>query len=112
MVVGGRGARSLRPRRRAQGARGIRRRQAQATAMSGFLDVKIGINPIGWTNDDLPCLGGETPLEVALSEGKSIGYQGFELGSKFPRESTALRAVLAQHRLELVSGWYSGALAR
>jgi inosose dehydratase len=80
--------------------------------MSGFLDVKIGINPIGWTNDDLPCLGGETPLEVALSEGKSIGYQGFELGSKFPRESTALRAVLAQHRLELVSGWYSGALAR
>ncbi len=55
-----------------------------------------------------PSLGGETPLEVALSEGKAIGYQGFELGNKFPRESAALREVLAQHGLELVSGWYSG----
>ena len=75
-------------------------------------DVKIGINPISWTNDDLPWLGGDTPLEVALSEGKAIGYQGFELGNKFPREPAALRAVLARHRLELVSGWYSGELAR
>jgi inosose dehydratase len=75
-------------------------------------DVKIGINPISWTNDDLPWLGGETPLEVALSEGRSIGYQGFELGNKFPRESTALKRVLARHGLELVSGWYSGELAR
>jgi len=74
--------------------------------------VKIGINPISWTNDDLPGLGGETPLETALSEGKAIGYQGFELGNKFPRESTALRTVLARHGLELVSGWHSGELAR
>src|SRR3989440_887437 len=75
-------------------------------------DVRIGINPISWTNDDLPWLGGETPLEVALSEGKAIGYQGFELGNKFPRESSALQAVLAKHGLELVSGWYSAELAR
>src|SRR6266702_8161870 len=75
-------------------------------------DVKIGINPISWTNDDLPALGGETPLSVALTEGKAIGYQGFELGNKFPRQSAALRNVLAQHGLELVSGWYSGQLAR
>jgi len=80
--------------------------------MSRHFDVKIGINPISWTNDDLPWLGGETPLEVALAEGKAIGYQGFELGNKFPRESAALRAVLARHGLELVSGWYSGELAR
>jgi inosose dehydratase len=79
--------------------------------MSAF-DVKIGINPISWTNDDLPWLGGETPLEVALSEGKAIGYQGFELGNKFPRESAALRAVLAKHGLALVSGWYSAQLAQ
>lgn len=75
-------------------------------------NIKIGINPISWSNDDLPALGGETPLEVALSEGKSIGYQGFELGNKFPRESAALRDVLARHGLELVSGWYSGRLAQ
>jgi inosose dehydratase len=76
------------------------------------LDVRIGINPISWSNDDLPSLGGETPLEVALAEGRKIGYQGFELGNKFPRESNALRTVLAAHGQALVSGWYSGRLAR
>ena len=76
------------------------------------MNVKIGINPISWSNDDLPSLGGETPLDVALTEGKTIGYQGFELGNKFPRESSALRSVLSAHGLELVSGWYSGQLAR
>ena len=80
--------------------------------MSGIFDVKIGINPISWSNDDLPSLGGETPLEVALSEGRQVGYQGFELGNKFPREAKALHDVLSAHGLELVSGWYSGRLAR
>jgi inosose dehydratase len=75
-------------------------------------DVRIGINPISWSNDDLPSLGGETPLEVALTEGAAIGYQGFELGNKFPREAHALRRALAPHGLALVSGWYSGRLAR
>ena len=74
--------------------------------------ARIGINPISWTNDDLPSLGGETPLETALVEGKAIGYEGFELGNKFPREPEALRAVLARHQLACVSGWYSGRLAR
>jgi len=75
------------------------------------LTVRIGINPISWSNDDLPSLGGETPLEVALAEGRAIGYEGFELGNKFPRESKALARVLASHGLSLVSGWYSGRLA-
>ncbi|MEO8537891.1 MAG: myo-inosose-2 dehydratase [Betaproteobacteria bacterium] len=79
--------------------------------MTGGFDVRIGINPISWSNDDLPSLGGETPLDVALAEGARIGYQGFELGNKFPRESAALRAVLEPHGLALVSGWYSGRLA-
>jgi inosose dehydratase len=76
------------------------------------LDVKIGINPISWANDDLPELGGDTPLEKILSEGSQIGYRGFELGNKFPKEPEALRKVLAQYGVELVSGWYSGELAR
>jgi inosose dehydratase len=79
--------------------------------MSAF-NVRIGINPLSWMNDDLPSLGGETPLEVALTEGRTIGYEGFELGNKFPREPRALKALLAQHDLALVSGWYSGRLAR
>jgi inosose dehydratase len=82
-----------------------------ATQTQSRFDVRIGINPISWSNDDLPSLGGETPLDTALAEGKAIGYQGFELGNKFPREPSALRAVLAQHGLACVSGWYSGHLA-
>ncbi|MFT4436111.1 myo-inosose-2 dehydratase [Caballeronia sp. 15715] len=78
--------------------------------MSTF-DVRIGINPLSWMNDDLPSLGGETPLSVALTEGKQIGYEGFELGNKFPRKPEALKTLLAGYDLALVSGWYSGRLA-
>lgn len=75
------------------------------------LDVRIGINPIGWSNDDLPSLGGETPLETALSEGAEIGYQGFELGNKFPKTGEALKAKLDEYCVVCVSGWYSAQLA-
>ncbi|MCB1999364.1 MAG: myo-inosose-2 dehydratase [Rhodoferax sp.] len=74
-------------------------------------NVRIGINPISWMNDDLPALGGETPLETALSEGRQIGYAGFELGNKFPKDGPGLQAKLAEFGLACVSGWYSGLLA-
>jgi len=79
--------------------------------MANRFDVRIGINPIGWMNDDLPSLGGDTPLETALSEGSEIGYEGFELGNKFPKEPDALKAKLGEYGLACVSGWYSGRLA-
>lgn len=72
--------------------------------------IRIGANPIGWSNDDLRSLGGETPLETCLAEAKLAGFAGMELGHKFPREPFALRAVLDRHGLDLVSGWYSMAL--
>ena len=74
-------------------------------------NVRIGINPISWMNDDLPELGGETPLETALSEGKEIGYVGFELGNKFAKDGPGLKAQLDAYQLACVSGWYSGFLA-
>jgi inosose dehydratase len=74
-------------------------------------NIRIGINPISWSNDDLPELGGDTPLETALREGAEIGYQGFELGNKFPQEPAALKAKLAEYGVACVSGWYSGRLA-
>ena len=64
--------------------------------------VRIGINPIGWTNDDVPELGGDTPLEVCLSEAKAAGYAGIELGGKFPREAAVLGPILAAHGLALL----------
>ncbi|UPG86440.1 myo-inosose-2 dehydratase [Luteibacter aegosomatis] len=73
--------------------------------------IRIGINPISWSNDDLPSLGGETPLSTALTEGKAIGYEGFELGNKFPKDPAELRDLMAGYGLDVVSGWYSGRAA-
>jgi myo-inosose-2 dehydratase len=70
--------------------------------------IRIGANPIGWSNDDMPELGGATPLETCLAEAKEIGFAGMELGNKFPREPAALKAALAPYGLACVSGWYSG----
>jgi inosose dehydratase len=74
------------------------------------MTVRIGINPLTWTNDDMPELGGDTPLEVCLGEGRAAGYAGFELGHKFPRDPEVLGPILAAHGLALVSGWYSAGL--
>jgi inosose dehydratase len=74
------------------------------------MSVRIGINPLTWTNDDMPELGGDTPLETCLAEAKQAGYAGVELGNKFPRKAPELRPILARHDLYLVSGWYSSRL--
>lgn len=72
------------------------------------MSVKIGINPITWTNDDFPELGGETPLETCLSETRQAGYLGTELGGKFPRDPAILGPILSEYDLELVAGWWDG----
>ncbi|WMT87593.1 myo-inosose-2 dehydratase [Pelagibacterium sp. 26DY04] len=69
--------------------------------------IRIGANPIGWSNDDMIEIGGETPLEVCLAEAREAGFSGMELGNKFPRRAEALRPILTAHGHELVSGWYS-----
>jgi myo-inosose-2 dehydratase len=76
------------------------------------MTVRIGANPIGWSNDDLRELGGATPLETCLAEAKEAGFEGMELGHKFPREAGALRDVLGRFGLDLVSGWHSAELLR
>ena len=74
------------------------------------MSVRIGINPLTWSNDDLLVLGVDTSLETCLVEGREAGYAGFELGNKFPRTVQALAEVLGRYQLQLVSGWFSGQL--
>lgn len=74
------------------------------------MSVRLGINPLTWSNDDMPELGGETSLATCLSEAKLAGYSGVELGNKFPRRDEVLRPILARHKLRLISGWYSSRL--
>lgn len=73
-----------------------------------MLQLKFGMSPISWTNDDLPQLGGDTTLETCLIETRAAGYSGTETGGKFPKTADALAKVLKDHDLDLVSGWYSG----
>jgi inosose dehydratase len=70
--------------------------------------VRIGINPITWTNDDMPELGGDIPLDTCLAETKQAGYAGTEMGGRFPKTAAALRPMLEGHGLQLVSGWFDG----
>jgi inosose dehydratase len=72
--------------------------------------VRLGVSPIAWTNDDLPELGGGTPLDTCLAEASRAGFAGIELGGKFPRDSAVLRPLLERRQLSLISGWYSGHL--
>jgi inosose dehydratase len=74
------------------------------------MTIRIGINPITWSNDDLPELGGDTSLDTCLAEARRAGYEGLELGNKFPRTPDRLAAAMAPHGLAVVSGWYSARL--
>lgn len=72
------------------------------------MKVRIGINPITWSNDDVPELGGDTPLEVCLAETRQAGFSGTELGGKFPRRSADLKPIMQHYDLAVISGWYDG----
>jgi inosose dehydratase len=74
------------------------------------LSIRFGVSPIAWINDDMPELGGDTPLEQVLAEARGLGFEGIELGGKFPRDPPTLSALLARFQLALVGGWYSASL--
>ena len=74
------------------------------------MTIHLGTSPIAWSNEDLPELGRETPLEVCLREARQAGFDGIELGSKFPRSAEILRPILETHGLHLISGWHGGRL--
>jgi myo-inosose-2 dehydratase len=74
------------------------------------MQVRLGANPIIWSNDDLRELGADITLETCLAQARAVGFEGMELGHKFPREPGALAAVLARFGLACVSGWYSAEL--
>ena len=74
------------------------------------MNVSIGVNPIVWSNDDLPHLGAEISLETCLADAAAAGYAGIELGGKFPRDPERLAPLLESHGLSLISGWYGAHL--
>lgn len=71
------------------------------------MSITFGVSPIAWINDDMPELGGDTPLDSVLKDIAEIGFAGSELGCKFPRDPVELKALLKRYDLSLVGGWYS-----
>jgi myo-inosose-2 dehydratase len=76
------------------------------------MTVLIGANPIGWTNDDLQEIGGDTPLETCLKEAREAGVEGMEKGHKMPGDGAALKGKLASFGMGFVAGWYSAELLK
>ena len=69
--------------------------------------IRIGANPICWSNDDKQTIGGDISLDQCLAQASAIGIEGMELGHKFPREAGALKAKLGAYGMVFVGGWYS-----
>jgi inosose dehydratase len=69
--------------------------------------IRWGVSPIAWANDDMPELGRDTTLASLLSDVKAIGFDGVELGNKFPRDPDILGPIMAEYGLAIVGGWYS-----
>lgn len=74
------------------------------------MTIRWGVSPIAWANNDMPELGGDTPLDSILADIRDVGFEGVELGGKFPRDAATLRPLLAEYGLDLIGGWYSGSL--
>jgi inosose dehydratase len=72
--------------------------------------VKLAIAPIGWTNDDLPELGGEIPFEQCVSEMALAGFSGSEVGNKYPRDPKILNKALELRGLTICNAWFSSFL--
>lgn len=69
--------------------------------------LKIGIAPIGWTNDDMPDLGAEIEFEQCIDEMSIARYQGTEIGNKFPKDPKVLKDSLADKGLVVANSWHS-----
>jgi inosose dehydratase len=72
--------------------------------------IRLAIAPIGWTNDDLPQLGGQIPFEQCVSEMALAGFAGSEVGNKYPKDPALLNKALALRGLTICNAWFSSYL--
>ncbi|MFA6709073.1 MAG: myo-inosose-2 dehydratase [Fusobacterium sp.] len=70
-------------------------------------NIKLGIAPIAWTNDDLPELGKENTFEQCVSEMALAGFTGSEVGNKYPKDTKVLREKLEMRGIKICNAWFS-----
>lgn len=68
--------------------------------------IRVGCAPIAWCNDDMPALGGETTYQQILSEVALAGYDGTEIGNKYPKDPQVLNHELALRGIKIAASWH------
>ena len=72
--------------------------------------VRLGICPIGWSNDDMWDLGDENTFQQCISEMKLAGFDGCEVGHKYPEDKEVLKHMLDVRNMTIASKWFSSFL--
>lgn len=70
-------------------------------------NIKLGIAPIAWTNDDMPDLGAENTFRQCVSEMALAGFSGCEVGNKYPKDMKELKKQLDMRGLSIANQWFS-----
>lgn len=73
-------------------------------------NIRIGIHPMTWTNDDLPELGKNNTFKQCVSEIALAGFVGSEIGSKYPMDADVLKKELDLRGLSISGWWFSSFL--
>lgn len=74
-------------------------------------NIKWGIAPIGWRNDDMPEIGKDNTLGHLLGDICIAGFEGTEVGGFFP-EPAILKKELALRNLAIAGKWFSSFIIR
>jgi inosose dehydratase len=74
-------------------------------------NIKLGIAPLTWSNDDMPeLLGKDIPFEQCVSEMALAGFEGTEVGRKYPADVNDLNKALSIRGLTICNAWFSSFL--
>ncbi len=68
-------------------------------------EVRVGVGPIAWVNDDIRIWGAGTPGVQVMREMAACGYAGSEMSYSYPQEPLELKRTLAEHGLVLAAAY-------
>jgi inosose dehydratase len=68
-------------------------------------NLKLGISPIGWVNEDVLELGDHYTFAELLADFTALGFTATEMCRKFPKDPKILRPALMEKGIQLSSQW-------
>lgn len=74
-------------------------------------EVKWGIAPIGWRNDDIPSIGAGNTMEQMFSDLALAGFNGTEVGGFFPGPDV-INKQTSMRDISIAGQWFSSYILR